>query len=104
MPDSLKRRALDILANSVSDVVGAGHLAYVAIKKLARDDDNEAKHRWASNTFEQISVGDRREIRSVAINKAHEERRQNLAAVKQRERAKDIQVADLGRIFRHAGE
>lgn len=99
VPDTLKKRALNILADSVSDVVGTKNLAYIAIKKASDDEGNDARHQWATSVFDQIPLTNRREIKSVAINKAQEERR-HVLSVRGREKSKpEVNIADLGVIW-----
>jgi len=90
----LRRRAMNILADAVSDVIGARSLAYVAIKKAAIDDD-PSKYEWAQMMFSQISTANRRRIKSSAEDKAYEERRSYRAKL----REKTVEVADMSKIF-----
>lgn len=90
----LRQKAMNILADAVSDVIGARSLAYVAIKKAAIDDD-PSKHQWAEMMFNQISTANRRRIKTSAEDKAHEERR----AYKAKSREKNVEVADMTKIF-----
>lgn len=90
----LRQRAMNILADSVSDVIGARSLAYVAIKKAAIDED-ASKHQWAEMMFNQISTANRRRIKTTAEDKAHEERR----AYRARAREQSVEVADMTKIF-----
>jgi hypothetical protein len=90
----LRQRALNILADSVSDVIGARSLAYVAIKKAAIDED-PSKHQWAEMMFNQISIANRRRIKNSAEDKAHEERRSYRA----KSRESNVEVADMTKIF-----
>jgi len=95
----LKKRALSILADSVSDVVGTNNLAYIAIKKASDEEGNDARQEWATSVFDQIPLTNRREIKSVAINKAQEERR-HVLSVRARDKPKtDVKIADLGVIW-----
>ena len=93
----LKQRAMNILATSVQEIVGPKSLAYVAIHKAADEIDDEGRTRWAEMMFNQISIDNRRRIRSNAIEKAHEEKRMFVLSGKRREPSVD--VADLSRIF-----
>jgi hypothetical protein len=84
-----------ILADSVAEVVGKKNLAYVAIKQAAAS-DNPARERWASNLFGQISVTNRKQIRSNAIEKSYVERDKRRAEDK---RLKEPQGVDWGNLF-----
>jgi|TARA_E500000305_G_C3990005_1_gene221433 hypothetical protein len=97
--DTLKKRALSILADSVSDVVGTKNLAYIAIKKASDEEGNEARHEWATSVFDQIPLTNRREIKSVAINKAQEERRHVLSVRARNKPQPEVKIADLGVIW-----
>jgi len=97
--DTLKKRALSILADSVSDVVGTKNLAYIAIKKASDEEGNGARQEWATSVFDQIPLTNRREIKSVAINKAQEERRHVLSARARNKPKADVKIADLGVIW-----
>ena len=88
-----------ILADSVAEVVGKKNLAYVAIKQAAST-DNPARERWASNLFGQISVSNRKQIRSNAIDRAEDERRKRRAEDK---RVKEVKGVDWGNLFAHSG-
>ena len=99
MADTVKKRALNILADSVSDVVGTKNLAYIAIKKASAEVENPARHDWATSVFDQIPLTNRREIKSVAITKAHEERRHVLSARSRDRRKPEVTIADLGVIW-----
>lgn len=90
----LHQKALNILADSVSDIIGARSLAYVAIKKAALDDD-PSKQKWAEMMFNQISSANRRRIKNTAEDKAHEERR----VYRAQRREKTVEVADMTKIF-----
>jgi hypothetical protein len=90
----LRQKAMNILADSVSDVIGARSLAYVAIKKAAIDED-PSKQQWAEMMFNQISMANRRRIKNTAEDKAHEVR--NSFRAKSRE--KSVEVADMTKIF-----
>ena len=99
MADTVKKRALNILAASVSDVVGQKNLAYIAIKKASDEIENAARQEWATSVFDQIPLTNRREIKSVAINKAQEEKR-HILSVRAREKSQpDVRIADLGMIW-----
>lgn len=84
-----------ILADSVAEVVGKKNLAYVAIKQAAAT-DNPARERWASNLFGQISVTNRKQIRSNAMDKACVERDKRRAEQK---RVAEPQGVDWGNLF-----
>lgn len=99
MSETVKKRALNILADSVSDVVGTKNLAYIAIKKASVEEENEARRAWATSVFDQIPLTNRREIKSVAINKAHEERRHVLSTRTREKPKKDVKIANLGVIW-----
>ncbi len=99
MADTVKKRALNILAASVSDVVGQKNLAYIAIKKASDEVENAARHEWATSVFDQIPLTNRREIKSVAINKAQEEKRHVLSVRAREKKQADVQIADLGVIW-----
>jgi len=90
----LRQKAMNILADAVSDVIGARSLAYVAIKKAAIDDD-PSKHAWAEMMFNQISTANRRRIKTSAEDKAHEERQ----VYRAKSREKTVEVADMSKIF-----
>ncbi len=62
-----------ILADSVAEVVGKKHLAYVAIRQAGKE-NNPSRERWASNLFSEISLANRKQIRTTAIDKAYIER------------------------------
>ncbi|MBT5265246.1 MAG: hypothetical protein HOL85_10455 [Rhodospirillaceae bacterium] len=70
---TVRQRAMTILADSVSAVVGPRNLAYVAIRKASMDAD-QSKDQWASMMFNQLPVSNRKQIRTSAIDKAHEEK------------------------------
>jgi hypothetical protein len=91
---------MHILADAVSDVIGARSLAYVAIKKAAIDQDAQ-KNRWAEMMFNQISAANRRRIHSTAVEKAHEEKARNLVGVRVSGEKTDasVEVADMRRLF-----
>ncbi len=96
MPDSLHQRCFTILGDAVAEVVGRRNLAYVAVVQASRAEDH-SKDRWASSMFQQISVTNRKQIRSNAIERAHVERvRTNEAA---RNRQPEVVLADLGKLF-----
>lgn len=96
MPDTLRARCFAILGDAIADVVGRRNLAYVAVAQAARTED-QSKDRWASSMFQQISVTNRKRIRSNAIERAHVERgRMNEAA---RSRQPDVVLVDLGKLF-----
>lgn len=97
--DSVKKRALNILAASVSDVVGQKNLAYIAIKKASDEVEDGPRHEWATSVFEQIPLTNRREIKSVAINKAQEEKRHVLSVRAREKQQADVTVADLSVIW-----
>lgn len=99
MADTVKKRALNILAASVSDVVGQKNLAYIAIKKASDEIGNSARHEWATSVFDQIPLTNRREIKSVAINKAQEEKRHVLSVRAREKKQPDVRIADLGVIW-----
>lgn len=84
-----------ILAESVAEIVGKKNLAYVAIKQAAAT-DNPARERWASNLFGQISVTNRKQIRSNAIDRAYVERDKRRAEDK---RLTEPQGVDWGNLF-----
>lgn len=84
-----------ILADSVAEVVGKKNLAYVAIKQAAST-DNPARERWASNLFGQISLTNRKQIRSNAMDKAHVERDKRRA---EDQRVKEVKSVDWGNLF-----
>ncbi|WP_028794597.1 hypothetical protein [Thalassobaculum salexigens] len=88
-----------ILADSVAEVVGKKNLAYVAIKQAAST-DNPARERWASNLFGQISLSNRKQIRSNAMDKAHVERNKRRS---EDNRVKEIKGVDWGNLFAHSG-
>lgn len=96
----LRQRAMHILADAVSDVIGARSLAYVAIKKAAIDQDAQ-KNRWAEMMFNQISAANRRRIHSTAIEKAHEEKARDILTVRVPSKKADasVEVADMRRLF-----
>jgi len=91
----VRESSFAILAESVAEVVGKKNLAYVAIKQAAAT-DNPARERWASNLFGQISVTNRKQIRSNAIDKAYVERDKRRAEDK---RLKEPQGVDWGNLF-----
>ncbi|UUX50356.1 hypothetical protein NUH88_01400 [Nisaea acidiphila] len=99
MADTVKKRALNILAASVSDVVGQKNLAYIAIKKASDEIENSARQEWATSVFDQIPLTNRREIKSVAINKAQEEKRHVLSVRAREKPQSDVRIADLGMIW-----
>lgn len=84
-----------ILADSVAEVVGKKNLAYVAIKQAAAG-DNPARERWASNLFGQISVTNRKQIRSTAMDKAYVERDRRRSEDR---RLSEPQVVDWSNLF-----
>lgn len=84
-----------ILADSVAEVVGKKNLAYVAIKQAAST-DNPARERWASNLFGQISLTNRKQIRSNAMDKAYVERDKRRA---EDQRVKEVKSVDWGNLF-----
>ncbi|WPZ32859.1 hypothetical protein T8K17_16620 [Thalassobaculum sp. OXR-137] len=88
-----------ILADSVAEVVGKKNLAYVAIKQAAST-DNPARERWASNLFGQISLSNRKQIRSNAMVKAQDERQKRRAEDK---RVKEVKGVDWGNLFAQSG-
>ena len=96
MPETLRQRSFTILADAVADVVGRRNLAYVAVVQAAKIED-ENKQRWASSMFRQISVTNRKQIKSNAIEKAHVERARNIEAT--RKRQPEVVLADLGKLF-----
>lgn len=67
----VKNQSWNILADSVSEVVGNQSLAYVSVKKAALNDE-PSNERWASMMFNQISAANKRRIRTSAIDKAEE--------------------------------
>lgn len=97
---TIRQRAMHILADAVSDVVGARSLAYVAIKKAAID-GNAQKDRWAEMMFNQISVANRKRIRSTAIEKAHEEKARNIISIRapSEKVERSVEVADMRTLF-----
>lgn len=103
MPDTVKKRALNILAASVSDVVGQKNLAYIAIKKAHDEIENGARHEWATSVFDQIPLTNRREIKSIAITKAEEERRHVLSVRAREKRQPEVNIANLGVIWGDIG-
>lgn len=84
-----------ILADSVAEVVGKKNLAYVAIKQAAST-DNPARERWASNLFGQISLTNRKQIRSNAMDRAHGERDKRRS---EDQRVKEVKSVDWGNLF-----
>lgn len=99
MTDSLRQRCFTILGDSIADVVGRRNLAYVAVVQASRAED-QSKDRFASSMFQQISVTNRKQIRSNAIERAHVERaRMNDVA---RRRQPEVVLADLGKLFGRA--
>jgi hypothetical protein len=84
-----------ILADSVAEVVGKKNLAYVAIKQAAST-DNPARERWASNLFGQISLTNRKQIRSNAMDKAYVERDKRRS---EDQRVKEVKSVDWGNLF-----
>jgi hypothetical protein len=90
----LHQKALNIQADSVSDIIGARSLAYVAIKKAALDED-PSMQKWAEMMFNQISSANRRRIKNTAEDKAHEERR----VYRAQRREKTVEVANMTKIF-----
>lgn len=96
MPEPIRKRCFSILADAVDEVVGRRNLAYVAVVQASKAED-ETKDRWASSMFRQISVTNRKRIRSNAIERAHVERaRANDAA---RKRQPEVVLADLSKLF-----
>ncbi len=91
---SLRKKAMNILADAVSDVIGARSMAYVSIQKAAIDED-PSKMRWAETMFKQISNSNRRRIRTTAVDKAYEYR----DAHGHSRRKKPVEVADMNQIF-----
>lgn len=94
----VRESSFAILADSVAEVVGKKNLAYVAIKQAATS-DNPARERWASNLFGQISVTNRKQIRSTAIKIAYVERDKRRAEDK---RLKEPEGVDWGNLFARA--
>lgn len=91
----IRESSFAILADSVAEVVGKKNLAYVAIKQAAAT-DNLARERWASNLFGQISLTNRKQIRSNAMDKAYVEREKRRAEDK---RISQPQSVDWGNLF-----
>ena len=96
MSDSLRKRSFTILGDALAEVVGRRNLAYVAVVQASRAEDR-SKDRWASTMFQQISVTNRKQIRSNAIERAHVERARMAEAA--RKRQPDVVLADLGKLF-----
>ena len=96
MPDSLRQRCFTILADAVDEVVGRRNLVYVAVVQASKAED-EGKDRWASSMFRQISVTNRKRIRSNAIERAHVERARMSEAARQRQ--PEVVLADLTKLF-----
>jgi hypothetical protein len=90
----LRQKAMTVLADAVSDVVGARSLAYVALKKATVDED-PSKYQWAEMMFNQISMANRRRIKTTADDKAYEYRKLHRRA----KREPTVEVADLTKIF-----
>lgn len=93
MTESLRHRCFAILADSVADVVGRRNLAYVAVVQAGKTED-KSKDRWASSMFQQISVTNRKQIRTNAMERAHIERARSAG-----KRQSDVVLADLGKLF-----
>ncbi|MDF1793373.1 MAG: hypothetical protein P1U88_15775 [Thalassobaculaceae bacterium] len=87
-----------ILADSVAEIVGKKNLAYIAIKQAAST-DNPARERWASNLFGQISVTNRKQIRSNAMDRAYVERDKRRSEDK---RVAEPQGVDWSNLFVHS--
>jgi len=96
MSDTLRQRSFTILGDAVADVVGRRNLAYVAVVQAGRAED-QSKDRWASTMFQQISVTNRKQIRSNAIELAHVERSRMIEA--SRRNQPDVVLADLSKMF-----
>ena len=96
MTDTLRKRSFTILGDAVGDVVGRRNLAYVAVVQAARAED-ESKDRWASTMFQQISVTNRKQIRTNAIERAHVERSRAVEAARRQQ--PEVVLADLSRLF-----
>lgn len=96
MQDSLRQRCFTILADAVDEVVGRRNLVYVAIVQASKAED-ASKDRWASSMFRQISVTNRKRIRSNAIERATVERGRMKEAARQRQ--PEVVLADLSKLF-----
>ncbi|MEQ9334018.1 hypothetical protein [Thalassobaculum sp.] len=96
MSDSLRQRCFMILGDAVADVVGRRNLAYVAVAQAAKSEDH-SKDRWASTMFQQISVTNRKQIRSNAIERAHVERSRAIEAARRQQ--PEVVLADLSKLF-----
>ncbi|NQW08686.1 MAG: hypothetical protein HQ481_02210 [Alphaproteobacteria bacterium] len=94
MPEPIRTRSYNILAESVSDVVGKRNVAYSAIREAAEVEDR-SKENWASTVFNQISAINRRRIRMTAIDKAEDER----ARSRRLRAGKSAALADLSKLF-----
>ena len=97
MADPVRKRCYDILAESVSEIVGQRSLVYVAIRQAALNEDS-SKERWAETMFSQISATSRRRIRKTALERATEEQAQQNAARREAHQPEAV-VADLSRLF-----
>ena len=87
-----------ILADSVAEIVGKRHLAYVAIRQAGKE-QNPSRERWASNLFNQISATNRKQIRTAAIDRAYVERDKRRAEDK---RLSAPSAVDWGGLFARA--
>lgn len=96
MPEALRQRCFTILADAMSDVIGRRNLAYVAVVQASKAED-DGKDRLASSMFRQISVTNRKQIRSNAIEKAQVERARARDAA--RSRQPEAVLADLSKLF-----
>lgn len=96
MSESIRVRCFTILSDAIADVVGRRNLAYVAVVQAGRTEDS-SKDGWASSMFQQISVTSRKQIRSNAIERAHDERSRMIEAARRRQ--PDVVLADLGKLF-----
>lgn len=96
MPDTLRQRCFTILSDAVDEVVGRRNLVYVAVVQASKAEDT-GKDRWASSMFRQVSVTNRKRIRSNAIERAHVERARMREASRQRQ--PDVILADLTKLF-----
>src|SRR3546814_18733363 len=97
MPDSIRQRCFAILADAVDEVVGRRNLVYVAVVQASKAED-ESQDRWASSMFRQITVTNRKRIRSNAIARARFERARMNDASRQRphEKRKRAGGAEVG--------
>ena len=70
---ALKAKSYEILAESVSDVVGRQNLAYIAIKQASMTDDDDMAQE-AESLFKAIDISSRKKIRENAVDKANDAR------------------------------